>query len=32
METLQRELEEIEQRRLEILYQIYIISKYGIDI
>ena len=30
METLIRELEEIEQRRLEILYEIYIKVKYDI--
>ena len=31
MEDLQAELEQIERRRLEILYQIYIIEKYGLD-
>ena len=31
METLQRELEELEKRRLEILYEMYIITKYDID-
>lgn len=31
METLRRELEEIEKRRLEILYELYIIEKYEMD-
>lgn len=31
METLIRELKEIEQRRIEILYEIYIKVKYDID-
>lgn len=30
METLQRELEELEKKRIEILYQIYFFEKYGI--
>lgn len=31
METLQKELEEIEKRRLEILWELYIREKYEID-
>jgi hypothetical protein len=31
MNDLQKELEEIEKRKAEILYEIYIIEKYGID-
>jgi len=31
MEKLQRELEEIEKRRLEILWEMYIVEKYDID-
>jgi hypothetical protein len=31
MEELKAELEEIEKRRAEILYQMYIIVKYDID-
>ena len=31
MEKLKAELESIEKKRLEILYQIYIIEKYDID-
>lgn len=31
METLQRELEEIERKREEILFQIYIMEKYELE-
>ena len=31
MEKLKAELEEIEKRKAEILYQMYIITKYDID-
>lgn len=31
MEKLKAELEEIEKKRAEILYQIYIIEKYSLD-
>lgn len=31
METLQRELQEIEERRLAILYELYIIEKYELE-
>lgn len=31
METLQRELEEIEERRLAIMYELYIIEKYELE-
>jgi len=31
MEKLQRELEEIEKRRLEILWEMYVVEKYDID-
>jgi hypothetical protein len=30
MEDLQRELEEVEKRRQEILYELYIITKYDL--
>lgn len=32
METLLKELEEIEKRRLELIQEIYIITKYDLDI
>ena len=32
METLLKELEEIEKRRLELIHEIYIITKYDLDI
>ena len=32
METLLEELEKIEKRRLEIIQEIYIITKYDLDI
>ena len=31
MENLQMELEEIEKRRVEILWELYIIKKYELD-
>ena len=31
MEELRKELEEVERRKAEILYQMYIIEKYDID-